>query len=360
MDAARFDYHLPKEAIAQIPAQRRDHSRLLLVNRATGQVADHFFREIPDLIHKPATCYRNTVTVLKARLFGEREGGGKVECLLLHPGRKADNHEWSCLLRPGKRLPVGATFSSGGHFTATVLEKEADGTALVRFALEKHSSVPALAKFMGKMPLPPYIARTDNDPRHKIDEERYQTVYADPAHPFAAAAPTAGLHFTPSVMERMENSGHRFEDLTLHVGLGTFKPMQSEQVESHKMHEEYYELSGSTRAALHARKNRFNLAVGTTSLRAIEDYMRFTRHHPVREEGPFSRMADIFIYPPDTFFTDALLTNFHLPRSTLLCLVSAFLTPGSTDGIEWLKQIYHAALKRKYRFYSYGDAMLIL
>jgi len=360
VDAARFDYHLPKEAIAQIPTQRRDQSRLLVVNRATGQVGDHFFRELPDLIHKPATCFRNTVTVLKARLHGERSGGGKVECLLLHPGREAGNHEWSCLLKPGKRLPVGSTFSARDQFTATVLEKEEDGTALVRFQLVRHSSVPALAGELGKMPLPPYITRTENDPRSKVDDERYQTVYADPAHPFAAAAPTAGLHFTPSVLERMKNSGHSFEDLTLHVGLGTFKPMQSDQVESHKMHEEYYELSGSTRTALQDRNGRLKLAIGTTSLRAIEDYIRFTRRNQVVRDGPFSRMADIFIYPPDTFYTDALLTNFHLPRSTLLCLVSAFLTPGSTDGIDWLKQIYEAALKRNYRFYSYGDAMLIL
>jgi len=360
VDAARFDYHLPKEAIAQVPAQHRDKSRLLLVNRSTGQVADHFFREIPDLVHKPATCFRNTVTVLKARLMGERAGGGKVECLLLHPGQNADQHEWSCLLRPGKRLPAGATFSSPGHFEATVIAKEKEGVALVRFELDGHRSVPELAGKIGKMPLPPYITRTDEDPRNRIDEERYQTVYADPTQPFAVAAPTAGLHFTPAVMERMQASGHSFEDLTLHVGLGTFKPMQTEQVESHVMHEEFYELSDTTREALQARDGRLKLAVGTTSLRAIEDYTRFSRRNPVPDTGPFSRMADLFIYPPDIFYTDALLTNFHLPRSTLLCLVSAFLTPGSTDGIEWLKQIYAAALKRKYRFYSYGDAMLIL
>ena len=178
--------------------------------------------------------------------------------------------------------------------------------------------------------------------------------------PFAAAAPTAGLHFTPSVITRMIENGNRFHDLTLHVGLGTFKPIQSETVESHVMHEEYYEIPHTTLEALNKRNGRPKLAVGTTSLRAMEDYFRHTRKSGPPTEGTFGRSADLFIYPPETFTTDALLTNFHLPRSTLLCLVSAFLTPGSTDGIGWLKQLYEAALKRKYRFYSYGDAMLIL
>jgi S-adenosylmethionine:tRNA ribosyltransferase-isomerase len=360
VEAAQFDYHLPKEAIAQVPADRRDQSRLLLVNRSTGQVADHFFRELPDLLPQPATCFRNTVSVLKARLYGERSTGGSVECLLLYPSASGNPAEWSCLLKPGKRLPVGSTFHKEGVFKATVLEKQLDGEALVRFELKKHDSVTALADELGEMPLPPYIQREKGDPRRELDAERYQTVYADQNKPFAVAAPTAGLHFTPEVIERMISGGNRFQDLALHVGLGTFKPIQTELVESHVMHKEFYELPEATRHALLARDGFLKMAIGTTSLRAMEDFYRHARKNDIPAEGTFSRFADLFVYPPDSFTTDALLTNFHLPRSTLLCLVSAFLTPGSTDGIGWLKQIYEAAIKRNYRFYSYGDAMLIL
>lgn len=360
VEAAQFDYHLPKESIAQIPAERRDQSRLLLVNRSTGQVADHLFRELPDLFPQPTTCFRNTVSVLKARIYAERSGGGTVECLLLNPADQSPATRWWCLLRPGKRLPEGATFAKDDAFAATVVEKNAEGMALVEFSLRRHASVAGLADEFGEMPLPPYIKRDENDPRKKDDNERYQTIYADPEKPFAAAAPTAGLHFTPNVLERMRTSGVQFEDLSLHVGLGTFKPIQTELVESHVMHEEYYEIPERTRSALQEKNGRLKLAVGTTSLRAMEDFYRFSRKNVIPTSGAFGRNADIFIYPPDVFTTDALLTNFHLPRSTLLCLVSAFLTPGSTDGISWLKQLYNAALKRGYRFYSYGDAMLIL
>jgi len=360
VEAAKFDYHLPKESIAQIPADRRDQSRLLLVNRSTGQVADHLFHEIPDIFPQPVTCFRNTVSVLKARIHGERSGGGSVECLLLHPGTSGQATRWWCLLKPGKRLPVDSSFSLADVFTAKVLEKKEDGTALVDFELKKHHSVAELADQIGEMPLPPYIKREDHDPRKEMDNERYQTIYADPAKPYAAAAPTAGLHFTPGVVERMLAGGIRFEDIALHVGLGTFKPIQTDMVESHIMHEEYYEIPEPARQALQAKDNRLKLAIGTTSLRAMEDFYRYSRKNEVPAEGTFGKNADIFIYPPDTFASDALLTNFHLPRSTLLCLVSAFLTPGSTDGIAWLKQLYNAALKRGYRFYSYGDAMLIL
>ena len=360
MEAALFDYSLPKEAIAQVPADRRDQSRLLLINRSTGQVADHLFRELPDLLPQPANGFRNTVTVLKARIKAQRAGGGKVECLLLHPEGSAPTTLWWCLLRPGKRLPVGSHFFIEDVFKATVMDKNEDGMAQVSFELLQHESIAGLAGDIGEMPLPPYIQRAEEDPRKDLDNERYQTIYADPQKPFAAAAPTAGLHFTPGVIERMLANGNRFFDLSLHVGLGTFKPIQTDNVESHQMHEEYYEISQISREALKARDNRLKLAIGTTSLRAIEDYFRHLRKHPVASDGMFGKNADIFIYPPDVFTVDALLTNFHLPRSTLLCLVSAFLTPGSTDGIAWLKQIYEAALKRNYRFYSYGDAMLIL
>ncbi|MEX0322595.1 MAG: tRNA preQ1(34) S-adenosylmethionine ribosyltransferase-isomerase QueA [Puniceicoccaceae bacterium] len=360
MEAARFDYHLPKDAIAQVPADKRDQSRLLLVNRSTGQVADHFFRELPDLLPQMVTCFRNNVKVMQARIFAQRAGGGQVECLLLNPAKENPTTDWWCLLRPGKKLPVGSKFSIEDVFEATVLEKNDEGMARLHFDLVKHETVTELTDALGEMPLPPYIHRSDDDERKDLDRERYQTVYADPEKPHAVAAPTAGLHFTPTVLNRMEESGHQFADLTLHVGLGTFKPIQSELVEAHTMHEEYYEFPQVSRELLTARDNRLKMAIGTTSLRAMEDYFRKTRKDPAPAEGVYGQSADLYIYPPDFFTTDALLTNFHLPRSTLLCLVSAFLTPGSTDGIDWLMQIYEAALKRNYRFYSYGDAMLIL
>ena len=361
MESARFDYTLPKEAIAQVPAEKRDGSRLLLVNRSTGQVADHFFKELPDLLPRTAHLFRNTVKVMKARIYAERSGGGKVECLVLNPSSEAPVTDWWCLLRPGKRLPIGSHFKLDGVFQATVLEKNEEGMARVHFDMANHDSVAELTDAIGEMPLPPYIHRSDSDARKNVDGERYQTIYADPQKPFGAAAPTAGLHFTPNIINRMVEGGNRFHDLTLHVGMGTFKPIQTELVEAHTMHEEYYEIPQQTREAMNTRKDKLlKLAVGTTALRAMEDYYRFAKKHPDTGEGTFGRNADIYIYPPDTFHTDALLTNFHLPKSTLLCLVSAFLTPGSTDGIDWLMQIYRAALKRNYRFYSYGDAMLIL
>lgn len=360
MEASRFDYTLPREAIAQVPTDRRDQSRLLLVNRSTGQVADHFFRELPDLLPRTASCFRNTVKVMKARVFASRSGGGRVECLLLHPASESPMTDWWCLLKPGKRLPVGSTFRNEGNFSATVVAKNDEGMAHVRFELERHESVTDMTDALGEMPLPPYIHRSEDDSRKELDGDRYQTVYADPNKPYGAAAPTAGLHFTPDVINRMMDSGHRFHDLTLHVGMGTFKPIQSDNVEGHTMHEEFYEIPQTTREALHRNDDRTKLAVGTTSMRAMEHYFRQSRKESIAPDGLYGNKADLYIYPPDTFFTDALLTNFHLPRSSLLCLVSAFMTPGSTDGIDWLMQIYAAALKRNYRFYSYGDAMLIL
>lgn len=361
MNIRLFDFHLPESAIAQVPADRRDESRLLLVNRSTGQVAQHMFRDLPDLLPENIRCFRNNVSVLKARLFAERSGGGMAEILLLRPDAKLPLTRWWALLRPGKKLPVGAAFALQGAFVATVLQKHEDGTALLDFALEGgYPSVTAMADAKGVMPLPPYIKRDPNDERQQLDAVRYQTVYADPQKPFAVAAPTAGLHFTPPVIERMEQRGAQFHDLTLHVGLGTFRPIQTDNVEDHKMHDEFYEMPASTVTALQAHDRRLKLAIGTTSLRAMEDFHRSIRRSGSPSDGGFARSADIFIYPPDVFSTDVLVTNFHLPRSSLLCLVAAFLTPGSTDGISWLRDIYSSAIKRKFRFYSYGDAMLII
>ena len=207
------------------------------------------------------------------------------------------------------------------------------------------------------MPLPPYITGHDNDAARAVDRERYQTVYADRSHQVAAAAPTAGLHFTPELLAGIAAQGVNFADLTLHVGLGTFRPIVTDLVEDHAIHREVYEMPSATQQALFAATGR-RIAVGTTSVRSIEDYLA-THTAPMGRD--FFGEAGIFIYPPRGFRgVDALITNFHQPRSTLLCLVSAFLTPGSTDGVAWLKEIYADAVAREYRFFSYGDAMLIL
>ncbi len=217
-----------------------------------------------------------------------------------------------------------------------------------------------MAEELGKMPLPPYIQRDREDPRDLTDKARYQTVYSQGDKSVAAAAPTAGLHFTKELVQVIESKGGRFYDLTLHVGMGTFKPLEEGEVESHKIHREIYEIPEAAQAALRQapEQGERRICIGTTSVRSVEDYLRksSTLHRPV-----FTDEAALFLYPPCRFSgVDALITNFHLPKSTLLCLVSAFLRPGKTDGIDWLKEIYKEAISREYRFLSYGDAMLIL
>lgn len=350
-----FDYHLPERLIAQTPAQRRDHSRLLVVHREERRIEHRQFREIGDYLRAGDTLFRNNAAVLPARLHARRPTGGAVECLLLRPAATAG--EWWCLLRPGRKLPPGETFGVPDLFTATVREKAEDGTFRVAFAGADGTDILAIAQRIGEMPLPPYIAARDDDAMKALDRERYQTVYAAPEKPVAAAAPTAGLHFTPELLAQLGAAGVRCADVTLHVGLGTFRPIATERIEDHVIHREVYEVPAATQAALFAPTGR-RVVVGTTSLRTLED---FRRKHATPTGADVYDEAALFIYPPADFLAaDALITNFHQPRSTLLCLVSAFLAPGSTDGIAWLKEIYAEAVARDYRFFSYGDAMLIL
>ncbi|MFZ5495182.1 MAG: tRNA preQ1(34) S-adenosylmethionine ribosyltransferase-isomerase QueA [Verrucomicrobiota bacterium] len=416
---ALFDYPLPERLIAQQPATRRDESRLLVVHRTTRVLEHRQFRDLPAYLRAGDTLFRNNAAVIPARLHATRPTGGQVECLLLRPAtdpqvsglapqnrdewrassadasraastpqpnRSQVSASWWCLLRPGKKLPVGATFGLADAFTATVLEKTDDGLARVGFTTIGGDIV-AVANRIGEMPLPPYIAGHDSAEAHRLDRERYQTVYADRGHQVAAAAPTAGLHFTPELLAKIAAQGVAFADLTLHVGLGTFRPITTERVEDHAIHREVYEIPAATQRALFGTGGR-RIAVGTTSVRSIEDFL--TKHPDGHREAStgsrgdpsnwiasssrqggiarndssgdnFVGEASIFIYPPRAFRgADALITNFHQPRSTLLCLVSAFLTPGSTDGIAWLKEIYAEAVAREYRFFSYGDAMLVL
>ncbi len=354
-----FDYPLPPQLIAQFPAERRDASRLLVVDRATRTLAHHTFAELPQFLRAGDILFRNVAAVLPARLQGERPTGGRVECFLLRPVE--DAHTWSCLVKPGRRLPVGATFSHPtGDFTGTIVRKERDGSALVRFTTRTGEAVTAIANRLGEVPLPPYITRPVAAPPadRARDRERYQTVYADRGHQVAVAAPTAGLHFTPELLATLERQGVRTADLVLHVSLGTFKPIGTDTIEAHEIHRETYEIPPSTQRALLPPLSGRRVAVGTTSVRTIEDFLRQPPRAPDR---PALAEAALFIYPPQTFRgVDALITNFHQPRSTLLCLVAAFLTPGSLEGIDWIREIYAEAVQREYRFFSYGDAMLIL
>jgi S-adenosylmethionine:tRNA ribosyltransferase-isomerase len=354
-----FDYELPPRLIAQTPAAGRDQSRLLVVDRAAHTVAHHVFGELPQFLRAGDTLFRNTAAVLPARLHARRPSGGAVECLLLRPEPARGAEAWWCLVKPGRRLAPRATFAgTKGEFTAEVLEKTSDGTALVRFTTANGEPLTAVAGHCGDMPLPPYITRQGNDTERTLDRARYQTVYADPARPVAAAAPTAGLHFTSGLLAALATQGVRTADLTLHVGLGTFRPIATDTIEAHQIHREIYELPVAAQRSLFPPLAGRRIAVGTTSVRTIEDFLA---SHATPLDHAHIAEATAFIYPPRTFRgVDALITNFHQPRSTLLCLVAAFLAPGSTDGIAWLREIYAEAIAREYRFFSYGDAMLIL
>jgi S-adenosylmethionine:tRNA ribosyltransferase-isomerase len=362
LPTALFDYALPERLIAQTPAERRDQSRLLVVDRHAHRVSHHVFGDLPGFLRTGDLLVRNNAAVLPARLLAQRPTGGRVECLLLRPAATGvqaagELSEWWCLLRPARKLPPGATFARADAFSATVRACESDGLALVAFSTPGDDSIVAVANRLGEVPLPPYIHRRHTREERREDLARYQTVYADRARQVAVAAPTAGLHFTPALLARLTTRGVRFADLTLHVGLGTFRPIASACVEQHVIHRETYEIPAATQRDLAEPTGR-RIAVGTTSVRTIED---FFRRKPASMISDWVAEADLFIYPPSSFRgVDALITNFHQPRSTLLCLVAAFLGPGTTDGIAWIKEIYAEAIAHDYRFFSYGDAMLIL
>jgi len=358
MHISKLDYDLPKEAIAQFPSERREASKLLFYKRDTQKIEHLHFEDLPDILPEKYRFFRNKVAVLKARIFARRASGGEVECLLLSPAETP--FIWTCMLRPAKKLPIGSYFFLDGFFKAKVLEKFSDGQAKVEFFLEKHNSVLEMSEDLGYVPLPPYIERNVKNPDYNrdFDNARYETVYADKSCRNAVAAPTAGLHFTEDLIHKLESLGNNFSDIVLNVGIGTFQPLKCENIPEHKMHSESYNIDSSVIKNLRD-KNIKKIAVGTTSLRAMEDFMR---KNPSIEEGKsYSGDASLFIYPPQKVISaDALITNFHLPRSTLMCLVGAFIASESQDGIEILKEIYREALSKNYRFFSYGDAMIIL
>ena len=334
-----FYYDLPQELIAQTPLPQRDASRLLCLDKTTGQLRHGSFRELPELL-RPGDCLvMNDSRVIPARLFGRRPTGGSVEVVLL---RDLGGDEWECMTRPGRKTPPGTRLTfGGGELAATVTRSEADGNKVLH--LEYDGIFLEVLDVLGQMPLPPYI-------KEKLeDKERYQTVYA--RDPGSAAAPTAGLHFTPELLKTIEDRGVRLCYVTLHVGLGTFRPVKEDNIEDHPMHAEYCIVSPETARIVndtHAAGGRV-VAVGTTACRTLES---FTDENGILRSG--SGWTDIFIYPGYRFKSiDALITNFHLPESTLIMLVSALA------GRENILAAYKEAVKERYRFFSFGDAMFI-
>ena len=334
-----FWYDLPEELIAQTPLQQRDASRLLVLDKTSGQVTHKHFFDIVQYLQPGDCLVMNDSRVLPARLLGHRPTGGAVEVLLL---RDLGDKCWECLCKPGRKMQVGSEVIFGdGELTAVVREIREDGNRVVEFRYD--GIFLEVLERLGKMPLPPYIKA------ELADQERYQTVYSREVG--SAAAPTAGLHFTKELLETLRGKGIRTAFVTLHVGLGTFRPVKAEEISEHHMHSELCMISEETAELLNETRRTGGriVCVGTTSCRTLESL--------VKDDGSFSagsRWTDIFIYPGYTFKAmDALITNFHLPESTLVMLVSAFA------GRENVLHAYDEAVAQRYRFFSFGDAMLI-
>ncbi len=342
MQLDAFDYLLPPDLIAQQPLEPRDHSRLLLVRRADATLSHHVFRDLPDLLAPGDLLVLNDTRVLHSRLLGRRgRTGGKWQGLFLREMEGA----WELLCQTRGRLVADETIEvEPGPLQLQLLRRTPDGTWLAQPSLPG-SPVELLAQH-GQVPLPPYIRKGR---AADADRDRYQTVYA--RHAGAVAAPTAGLHFTPKLFDRLQQRGVGWTFVTLHVGRGTFQPIQADDVTQHRMHREWGELSAEAVASIADCRRRGGrvVAVGTTAVRVLETA---AAADPLR---PWSGETDLFIYPPYAFrAVDALVTNFHLPRTSLLLLVSAFA------GVELTRRAYQAAVDQRYRFYSYGDAMLIV
>ena len=339
MKTSDFWYDLPEELIAQTPLQQRDSSRLLVLDRVSGEVQHRHFYDILDYLNPGDCLVLNDSRVLPARLLGHRPTGGAVEVLLL---RDLGDKNWECLCKPGRKMQVGNEVIFGdGELTATVAEVQETGNRVVEFHYE--GIFLEVLERLGKMPLPPYIKA------ELLDQERYQTVYSREVG--SAAAPTAGLHWTPELLEKARQKGVKTAFVTLHVGLGTFRPVQVEDVLNHHMHAELCMINEETAEILNRTKAEGGriICVGTTSCRTLESL--------VNDDGSFeakSKWTEIFIYPGYTFKAmQGLITNFHLPESTLVMLVSAFA------GREHVLAAYGEAVKEKYRFFSFGDAMFI-
>ena len=339
MKRTDFSFDLPPELIAQSPIVERDHSRLLCLDKKTGSISHHFFYDLPSFLDEGDCLVINDSRVLPARLLGNRNNGGAAEILLL---RDLGGDDWECLCRPGKKLREGSRISFGeGQLTCEIMEILSGGNRRVHFSYQ--GIFLEILDQLGKMPLPPYIKK------ELTDKERYQTVYSRVLG--SAAAPTAGLHFTEQLLQEIQEKGVTICPLTLHVGLGTFRPVKEEEIEHHEMHSEFCTIPDDTACAVNVAKaaGKRIIAVGTTSCRTLESF--------AEEDGtvsPGSKWTDIFIYPGYRFrCIDALVTNFHLPESSLIMLVSALA------GRENVLAAYEEAVKEKYYFFSFGDAMFI-
>lgn len=340
MKTSDFNYNLPENLIAQTPLEKRDHSKLMVLHKDNGKIEHKHFYDILDFINPGDCLILNDSRVLPARIYGIKDGtGAKVEFLLLN---QKDKDTWEVLAGPGKKAKPGTSFTfGGGLLKANVLEVTDSGNRIVKFICEENFY--SVLDKIGQMPLPHYITEKLND------KERYQTVYSN--YPGSAAAPTAGLHFTQELLEKAKEKGINIGFVTLHVGLGTFRPVKSETIEEHHMHSEHYELSQQTAELINKTKESGHkvFAVGTTSCRTIESVYK-NENAICQSEG----WTDIFIYPGYKFnVLDGLITNFHLPESTLIMLVSAFA------GYDNTMNAYKIAVDKKYRFFSFGDAMLI-
>ena len=340
-----FYYDLPEERIAQHPAEKRDHSRLMVLDRATGELSHHVFYEILDYLNEGDVLVVNDSKVIPARLYGHAEGREEaaLELLLL---RQRDLDTWECLVKPGKRARLGSrSVFGGGILTGEVIDLVEEGNRIIRFTYdkEKYENIYEVLNLIGLMPLPPYITE------QLSDNSRYQTVYA--REEGSAAAPTAGLHFTPELLEKIKAKGVKIAPVMLHVGLGTFRPVKADRIDEHVMHSEFFSVPKESADVINECKAKGGrlFCVGTTSCRTIESV--------AREDGTIPAMSGdtgIFIYPGYRFkAVDALITNFHLPESTLLMLVSALYNR------EKMMEAYETAVREEYRFFSFGDAMFI-
>ncbi|SES73789.1 S-adenosylmethionine--tRNA ribosyltransferase-isomerase [Natronincola peptidivorans] len=340
MKTKDFDFELPEELIAQIPLEKRDESRLMILDKQTGEICHSHFYDIVHHVNEGDCLVLNNTRVLPARLIGEKElTGGKIEFLLL---KRIDIDTWETLVKPGKKAKIGSSFQFGnGLLKAVVLDIGDEGSRIIKFLY--HGVFEEILDQLGEMPLPPYITAELND------KERYQTVYSTETG--SAAAPTAGLHLTDELLQKISRKGVKIAYITLHVGLGTFRPVKVESIEKHKMHAEYYMINKEAAETINDTKKKGGkiIAVGTTSCRTLESAV-MTSGEIIESSG----WTDIFIYPGYQFkMVDNLITNFHLPESTLIMLVSTLA------GKENTLKAYATAVKEKYRFFSFGDAMFI-
>lgn len=339
MKTEDFDYYLPEDLIAQHPSDKRDEARMMVLDKKTGEICDKYFYDVIDYLNPGDVLVMNDTRVIPARLFGHRDGKDEsIEVFLLH---NIEGKKWEVLVRPGKKMKIGTEVIFSDELSAKVIDIKEDGNRVVEFSYEGIFN--EILDKLGNVPLPPYIKEKLKDP------EEYQTVYSK--NPGSVAAPTAGLHFTKDLLKKIEGKGVKLAFLTLNVGLGTFRPVNEEDITDHKMHSEFYTLNKETAEIINEAKknNKKIIAVGTTSIRTLESV--YEKCGEIRED---SGWTDIFIYPGFEYkVVDSVITNFHLPKSTLIMLVAAFTSK------DIILNAYNYAVKEKYRFFSFGDCMLI-